>query len=82
MTTLSISDDLNIAFIVLFFVSEVIGFIPPKILPYGSVIQVVIIGVLEIMSIFVPSLKPLLIAIKPTVEDQSKTQTQSPTTLP
>lgn len=59
MSALSVSDILNIVFISLFVVSEVIGAIPPKKFPYGSVVQVILVSVLKMVSVVLPSLRPL-----------------------
>jgi len=50
---------LNIIFISLFALSEILGAIPPSRLPYGSVVQIVLLVTMRLLSILVPSLAPL-----------------------
>jgi hypothetical protein len=50
---------LNVIFITLFVLSEILGAIPANRLPYGSVIQIILVATLKLLSILVPSLAPL-----------------------
>jgi hypothetical protein len=45
---------LNLLFAVLFIISEILGTIPPEKFRYGSVIQVVVVGLIKIMGKFMP----------------------------